>query len=200
MSQDNFSFINRAVDIIYSTGSNEQAREVLKSMAPQYDATDTTLASQYDTKFKNDHSDRGIPNIGNFCLDKPEKKVIRDLPFTPPKEVVLKNIPPTPEAPFVRPTGEAEENTFECIPCDSRVSTLVSGHYAYVKRDTEANEFFSNPQTFKGTLPEHNHYVNQPNVNTRSNSNSVGSDDGTPVVEGRVLPTLESQEEPLPQV
>lgn len=200
MSQDNFSFINRAVDTIYSTGSNEQAREVLKSKVPQYDPSDTTLASKYDTKFKNDHSDKGVPNIGNFHLNKPEKKVIRDLPFTPPEEVVLRNIPPTPEAPFVRPTREAEESTFECIPEDTRVSTITRGHYAHTERDTKANEFFSNPQTFKGTLPEHNHYVSQPNVNTRSNSNSVGSDDGTPVVEGRVLPTLERQEEPLPQV
>lgn len=201
MSQDNFSFINRAVDTIYSTGSNEEAEKIIKNDVPQYDPCDTTLSTQYDTKFKDNHSDKGVPDIGNFCLDRPEKRIIRDLPFEPAEYQCCCNVVPAKETPFVRPTAEqCVKDTFKCIPCDSRIPTITTGHYAHTERDAQANEFFNKEHTFEGTMPTHNHYVSQPNVNEESNSNSVGSDDGTPVIEGNVVPTENTEEEPIPEV
>lgn len=201
MAQRNFSYINKAVDTIYGTKNNDEAEKALKDEVPQYDPRDTTLSSQYDTKFKENHSDKPLSTHINYCLDKEEKRVVKDYAFNPPSRCCVPcddDCIPTPEAPFVRPTAEPEESTHCCVPCDSRIPTITTGHYANEARDTKANEYFNREHEVEGEPLTENNYVSQPNTNEESNSNSVGSNNGTAVIDGSITPSENTPEEPLP--
>lgn len=88
---------------------------------------------------------------------------------------------PKPLEPFVRPTGDCEtEVTF--IPCDSRITTITTGHYVYedgmphwhydVGSIEDAEAWFNKEQTVTVSGSTNslfdetkNYVVNQPNVN-----------------------------------
>lgn len=194
MAKENLSYVNRAYTTIYAHKNNEEVEKVLKEDTPEYDPCDNTLSSPYDTKFKNEHSDKGVQYQGNFCLEKPKKIIVKDSPFNPPEECCCGCTIPTPEKPFKRPTGECNTVTHEMIPCDSRVETIVTGHYAYEEKDKEANTYFNSKQVVEGEEETTNYVVSQPNVNEESTANSVGSNDGTVVIEGKVTGITERVE------
>lgn len=197
MTQNNFGFVQRTMDKVYTHKSNEEVEQTLKSDTPHYDPCDTTLASPYDTHFKNQHSDTELSYKGNFCLDKPVKKVIKDRPFTPPDECCCVCVKPEPEKLFKRPTGEGKMPTHTMIPCDSRVPTIVSGHYALAEVDAKADEYFGKEITVEGEKETTNFVVSQPNTNPETTTNSVGYNNGTPVIEGSVSPVYTGSVEPV---
>lgn len=77
------SFINKLYVQIYSdeTPTQDEVQEAMAEYYPHYNACDETLDTDFDTCFKDAHSDHGVTRLQQVVPQR-EKVVIKDYPFS----------------------------------------------------------------------------------------------------------------------